>query len=123
MYREQEERTISLWEEEERIPITLKNRKTGRQFSFVLKHRFVVGRNPGQCDLGIGEEDRYISGKHLRFSREGNEIYVEDLGTKNGTRLNGRWISSRTRILPGDILRMGRSEFELIQAPEGEGWR
>lgn len=113
MYRDQEEKTISLWDDEGRSGITLKNRKTGKRFSFVLKHTFVVGRNPQQCDLQITEEDRYISGKHLRFIRDGKEIFIEDLGTKNGTKLNGRLISSKTRISQGDILKMGRSEFEV----------
>lgn len=107
------ENTISLWDDHSKRGITLKNLQTGKRYSFVLKHSFVVGRKRELCDLQITTEDRYMSGKHLRFINEGEAVYVEDLHTKNGTRLNGKPITSKARIRQGDILKMGRSEFEI----------
>lgn len=108
------ENTISLWDDNSKQSITLKNLQTGKRYSFVLKRSFVVGRKKESCDLQITTEDRYMSGKHLRFINDGASVYVEDLNTKNGTRLNGRPISSKAKIRRGDILKMGRSEFEVI---------
>lgn len=107
------EDTIPLWEDESRKKITLRNVQTGKRYSFVLKYSFVVGRAKEACDLQLTEEDRYMSGRHLRFIKEGDHICVEDLNTTNGTRLNGRQITSPCRVRCGDVLRMGRSEFEV----------
>lgn len=94
--------------------VVLKNLRTGRSFSFELRHHFVVGRNGEASDLRITEDDRYMSGKHVCFYNGSDGVYVEDMHTKNGTRLNGKRISSKTRLQRGDVLRMGRSEFEVI---------
>lgn len=110
----QSEDTISIWDEESKKKVVLKNLKTGERYSFVLKHSFTVGRRKESCDLQITREDRYISGKHLGFFNDKGRIYVEDLHSKNGTRLNGRLLSARTRVHRGDVLKLGRSEFEVF---------
>lgn len=107
------EKTISLWNDNSRRGVTLRNLQTGKRYSFVLKHSFIVGRRKEHCDLQITTDDRYMSGRHLRFINTEDGIYVEDLHTKNGSRVNGTLISSRTRIRQGDILRMGRTEYEV----------
>ena len=105
------DRTISLWEENNRKCVILKNLQTGKKYSFIVRHNFVVGRVPERCDLQITSDDRYMSGRHLRFINENGMISIEDLHTKNGTRLNGREVVGKIRIRKGDILRMGHSEF------------
>lgn len=107
------ENTISLWDNNNRSGITLRNIQTGKRYSFVLKHSFTVGSNKNFCDLQITTEDRYMSKKHLRFIKKEDGIYAEDLNSKNGSRINGKTISSRVRIKKGDILKIGRSEFEI----------
>ena len=54
-----------------------------------------------------------MSGRHLRFVNEDGGLSIEDLHTKNGTRLNGKPVLEKTRIRKGDVLRMGRSEFAI----------
>ena len=54
-----------------------------------------------------------MSGRHLRFVNEDGGLSIEDLHTKNGTRLNGKPVLEKTRIRKGDVLRMGRSEFTI----------
>ncbi|MCD7884777.1 MAG: FHA domain-containing protein [Lachnospiraceae bacterium] len=109
----QYEPTISLWDNEDHRKITLKNRKTGEEFSFELQHTCVVGRKQEACDIQITTEDRYISGRHVMFSLDGSTVYAEDLKTKNGTRLNGNPLTAKKQVRHGDMLRMGRSEFEI----------
>ncbi len=113
MASQQYEPTISLWENNNRQKITLKNRKTGKEYSFNLQNTCIIGRNKGACDVQITTDDRYISGRHLRFIFDGISVYAEDLKTKNGTRLNGKLLLSKAKIRQGDILRMGRSEYEV----------
>lgn len=105
------EKTISLWDDGSRKCVTLKNIQTGKVFTFVVKHSFVVGRVSKCCDLQITTSDRYMSGRHLRFINEDGGLCIEDLHTKNGTKQNGKPVLSKVRIRQGDILKMGRSEF------------
>ena len=108
------DRTISLWEDSTRKSITLKNRKTGERFSFILKHSFIVGRLKPPSDMQITRDDMYISGRHLCFENMNNMVYVKDLNSKNGTWLNGHLLSAKTRIRQGDVLKIGRTEFDII---------
>ena len=107
------EKTISLWGEDSRKCVTLKNLQTGKKFTFVVRHSFIVGRSAENCDLQITMDDRYMSGRHLRSVNEDGGLSIEDLHTKNGTRLNGKPVLEKTRIRKGDVLRMGRSEFAI----------
>lgn len=113
MSREDSDKTISLWEGSAPRSITLKNRKSGERFSFVLRHDLVLGRLAPPSDLQITKKDMYISGKHVRFENMNHEVYVNDLNSKNGTWINGKLISSRTRLRQGDVLKLGRSEFDV----------
>ncbi|MBI4860735.1 MAG: zinc ribbon domain-containing protein [Candidatus Riflebacteria bacterium] len=56
------------------------------------------------------ETDGYVSGKHTRISRQGNDFFVEDLGSTNGTFLKVR---KQTRLVPGDEIKVGQSIFRL----------
>ncbi|MDH5490639.1 MAG: FHA domain-containing protein, partial [Myxococcales bacterium] len=49
-----------------------------------------------------------VSGRHARFSWEGRHILVEDLGSANGTFVNGKRIE-RAHVRAGDDVRLGRA--------------
>ncbi|MFQ5927800.1 MAG: FHA domain-containing protein [Terriglobia bacterium] len=71
-----------------------------------------VGREPS-CDLTLpSDEFPMVSGRHLVVRVEGDECWVEDLKSRNGTFLNGRNIQ-REQLSPGDILRLGADGPEL----------
>ncbi len=74
--------------------------------------RTFIQINDGESQiLGRAElagADTSISRKHLEFSRRGNDYFVRDLGSKNGTMLKGKLISDRPLPLqPGDFLKVG----------------
>ena len=56
------------------------------------------GRSRG-CTVTVDSER--MSRNHLRIVRRGTEVLIEDLGSRNGTRLNGDLIEASTRLLPG----------------------
>jgi hypothetical protein len=64
----------------------------------------VVGRDVA-CALRFN--DPAISRRHLRFIRRQNEVFVEDLGSSNGTLLNGRSVAAPLRIVDGDSIKVG----------------
>jgi serine phosphatase RsbU (regulator of sigma subunit)/pSer/pThr/pTyr-binding forkhead associated (FHA) protein len=61
----------------------------------------VIGRS-SRCDLAVA--DRCLSRQHVRIFRSGSEWLVEDMGSRNGTRVNGSMISGPTPIAPGDVI-------------------
>jgi hypothetical protein len=64
----------------------------------------VVGRSPG-ADIVIGAS--FVSGRHARFTRMGDALLVEDLGSTNGTMVNGETTSGLLRLDPGDLVSIG----------------
>jgi pSer/pThr/pTyr-binding forkhead associated (FHA) protein len=64
----------------------------------------LIGRGP---DSDFVIRDVTVSRRHATIHREGYAWVVEDLGSKNGTRVNGRRIDGRAVIAPGDELGFG----------------
>lgn len=64
----------------------------------------IVGRNPG-ADIVIGAT--YVSGRHARFSLKGQNLFVEDLQSTNGTMVNGANISNLTPLADNDLVTIG----------------
>jgi predicted component of type VI protein secretion system len=77
----------------------------------------IIGRSP-ECHIRLASAD--ISKQHclLRSTPEG--IFVLDLGSRNGTFVNGQVIGHETLLEPGDLLRVGPMEF---QVPPGKSTR
>lgn len=70
----------------------------------------VIGRS-SVCDLAL--EDRFLSRRHARLFRSGDRFLVEDLGSRNGTLLNGRRIAQATIVSPGDRIELSTTEIYL----------
>ncbi len=77
----------------------------------------VVGR--GATDVGRLGDDPELSRQHARLSRgPGGELTIEDLGSTNGTFVNGERLGGRRRLLPGDQVRVGQT---IIQVGDASG--
>lgn len=77
---------------------------SGTQFK-VYKGAAVIGRAP-TAELRI--EDDGISRRHARIRAETGRAWVEDLGSRNGTFVNGVKISATTELDDGDKIQVGR---------------
>ena len=75
----------------------------------------VIGRDVA-CALRFN--DAAVSRRHLRFIRRHNEVFVEDLGSRNGTLLNGRAVAAPLRIFNGDAIHVG-SRVLTVRISEG----
>ncbi len=70
-----------------------------------------VGRDAGS---GIRlDGDEFASAQHARIDPRPDGVWVEDLGSTNGTFVNGAQITSRRLLEPGDVLRVGETELRL----------
>lgn len=67
----------------------------------------------GRGDVEIRLDDQFASGRHARISREGATMILEDLGSTNGTWLNGEQVVGPTPLHAGDRVRIGDSEFRF----------
>lgn len=74
----------------------------GQQWT-ISADEFVVGRG-GECDLVLPE--RQVSRQHIKILRENGRFILQDLGSKNGTHLNGRQVTGRAIIQDGDEIQI-----------------
>jgi pSer/pThr/pTyr-binding forkhead associated (FHA) protein len=80
----------------------------GRRVELVAP--LTVGR-AADADLVLADE--LVSRRHARVSQRGAGAVVEDLGSRNGTFVNGNQIHGPTRLVPGDQLQLGVTLVEL----------
>jgi hypothetical protein len=69
------------------------------------------GATLGRGDVEIQLEDPFASSHHARIAHEGSVVVLEDLGSTNGTYLNGEPLRGPQPLRPGDRIRIGDSEF------------
>ena len=69
----------------------------------------LVGRGSGN-DVNLAR-DEYASSNHARVEPRRDGVWVEDVGSTNGTYLNGIRLTQAKRLTPGDILRVGETEL------------
>ncbi len=79
--------------------------------TFDLGDELTVGRAPG-CGVALAD-DTFVSQLHARVFRRDGSLYVEDLGSTNGTFLNKKPVSSAVPLRKGDRLQVGKTVMEL----------
>jgi hypothetical protein len=63
-----------------------------------------------QNDIQL-KRDEYASSNHARLEPRRDGVWVEDIGSTNGTYLNGIRLTRPKRLNPGDIVRIGETEL------------
>ncbi len=97
----------------EAAPIVLTVRQFARSpLHLLLRDRVTFGRD---CD-GFLLADSRASRRHAEFRLVDSEVRVVDLGSSNGTTLNGRPISGETVLAVGDIVGIGSAEIVVGSA-------
>ncbi len=81
-----------------------KGPKELRGVTIAVRGPVIVGRSPS-ADIVIGAG--YVSARHARFSLMGQNLFVEDLGSTNGTAVNGQPISDPVALNENDIVTVG----------------
>ena len=74
-------------------------------------HPLTVGR-AGNNDVPL-PEDEFASGRHARFEPRRDGVYVEDIGSTNGTFVNGIRLTRDRRLTPGDVVRVGETDLRF----------
>jgi pSer/pThr/pTyr-binding forkhead associated (FHA) protein/S1-C subfamily serine protease len=79
-----------------------------------------IGREPGSTILFSGAAAKVVSTRHAEIRLEGATWVVTDLGSRNGTYLNGRRLNAAEPVKVGDTIRLGESGPELRIAAVAE---
>ncbi|KQY55891.1 hypothetical protein ASD11_15465 [Aeromicrobium sp. Root495] len=108
-------------------PAAPKQRKGKAPRGVPTKLQVVSGPNSGQSvplgtdpillgrgtDAAIRLDDDYVSTRHARFASNGEQWFVEDLGSTNGTYLGSQRITSPVAVALGTQVRLGKTIVEL----------
>ena len=70
----------------------------------------LIGRG---ADAQLNLDDDYVSTRHARVVSGENGVYLEDLGSTNGSYVNGQRITAPTTITLADTVRIGRTVMRL----------
>lgn len=77
----------------------------------IRRRRFLIG-SASDCQLCC--PSRRISDQHCLVLVRDSEVLVRDLDSAEGTFINGQRVSGDYKLTPGDVLRVGRLEFEVM---------
>jgi pSer/pThr/pTyr-binding forkhead associated (FHA) protein len=85
--------------------------RVGQRFD--IPEELTIGRSPGN---GIPTTyDIYSSTVHARLFHQDGRVYVEDLGSTNGTFVNSERITKPTRLGRGDLLQVGATVYQVTR--------
>ncbi len=87
-----------------------------RPLTVLVDAPLVVGR---ECD-GLILADQRVSRRHTSFEPTGGQLQVVDLGSSNGTAVNGHLISEPVLVGPGDLVTIGNTMISIQTRTEGE---
>ncbi|MCR6545484.1 FHA domain-containing protein [Dehalobacterium formicoaceticum] len=79
--------------------------------TYNLRDKNIIGRSPKN---EIVLKDPFISSEHGRIWQSGGIYYLEDLGSKNGSLLNGQPVSGPSILKNGDKISFGQLEFLFV---------
>ena len=93
----------------ERLVVVDPPERQGQEFP--LGDELTVGR-AGGCGVAL-PDDTFVSQLHARVFRRDGRLYVEDLGSTNGTYLNRNKVASAVAMRKGDKLKIGKTTLEV----------
>ena len=81
-----------------------------------------LGRDPN-CEVAFDpDRDELVSRAHTKIFVLDDNFWIGDLGSRNGTYVNSQRVSGRVKLMPGDIVQLGRGgpefEFDVDPLPE-----
>ncbi len=82
----------------------------------ITKERTTLGRRPYN-DVVI--DNLAVSGEHAAVQMTGDEVFLEDLNSTNGTYVNGKAVK-RQQLFNGDTIEVGKYKIQFVSEPEGE---
>jgi pSer/pThr/pTyr-binding forkhead associated (FHA) protein len=76
--------------------------------SFAVNGSTMIGRSP-EADIQV--DDRFASSRHARVYEQDGAVFVQDMGSTNGTYLNGSRLTEVEQLRADDKIRVGDTQF------------
>ncbi|MCA9174700.1 MAG: FHA domain-containing protein [Planctomycetales bacterium] len=80
----------------------------------LLAKKLMVGRREN-CEIVLRFNN--VSANHCQLFIDSGYWFVKDMGSRNGTKVNGRRISGRKRLDPGDTISIAKHSYEVVYSP------
>jgi pSer/pThr/pTyr-binding forkhead associated (FHA) protein len=74
-------------------------------------HPLTIGRASNN-DVAL-PADEYASSRHVRFEPRRDGVWIEDIGSTNGTFVNGIRLTRERKLTPGDVVRVGETDLRF----------
>jgi len=84
--------------------------QAGEEFTLDA-HPLTIGR-ANNNDVAL-PTDEYASSRHARVEPRRDGVWVSDVGSTNGTFVNGIRLTRERRLAPGDVVRVGETDFRF----------
>ncbi len=98
------------------ILVTIRGNAQGKRH-IIRDDEMILGRSR-QASIRI--LDPSVSGQHCQFFKEGEDVYIEDMNSNNGTLLNNEELTSKTKLNKEDMITIGTTVLKYVPAGELE---
>jgi pSer/pThr/pTyr-binding forkhead associated (FHA) protein len=89
--------------------VVASGKSAGRTIA-IKRNRLLIGRAE-ECDVRPLSED--VSRRHCEVLVGPADVWIQDLGSRNGTFVNGKKIAEKTKLADGDLIRVGALELKV----------
>lgn len=98
---------------------TMKGKPEGTSEHVLGKEKTFIGRSPGN-DIVLPDAEKRVSSKHARIDRTASTLQITDVGSTNGTVVNGRKIeaNSQAELKNGDKVMIGLYQLSVVASEE-----
>lgn len=86
---------------------------TGVDYDYMLVNQMMIGRFMQGSKAEIQINDARVSQRHCQIYRQGEQLYLQDLGSTNHTFLNGCMLEGAMPLAYGDMIQVGDSIFQF----------
>jgi len=85
----------------------------GGEFPLRMNREIIIGRS---SDLDMVLVEDMVSRRHAKITSTDQDVFIQDLGSTNGTFVNGEKIAGRARLAEGDRILVGTSIIKVVPA-------
>lgn len=98
--------------------IILENLDTWEKYTFIFYDNIGIGRGKSNQEfekyLSVPDDPR-VSKLHCAIIRKGDKLYLKDMGSRNGTYLNGKQIPQPIVVQKEDVIGIGETKIEVVK--------
>jgi len=92
------------------VLVTVRRNALEHGSRFELNAKAITLGRAASNDIRLGD-DEFASSRHARIEPRRDGVWVEDIGSTNGTYVNGTRLDRPQRLAPGDVVRIGETDL------------